>query len=52
MPLTVQQKYIVSNDLAKDSSFSIVVKKIKILQFIFQKEHRSELLKQFRRQVR
>jgi len=39
-------------DLAMESSLSIVVKKIKVSQKNFQKETRSELLKHFRRQGR
>jgi len=48
----VSQDYIVRDDLAADASLSIVVKKIKIIEYSFNKGHHSELLKQFRRQVR
>jgi len=49
---TVLQDYTMHEDLAIDSSLLIVVKKMNIIQEIFQKEHRSELLKHFRCQVR
>jgi len=48
----VSQDYIMREDLAMESSLSIVVKKIKVSQKNFQKETRSELLKHFRRQGR
>jgi len=44
--------YVMLDDLAIDSSFSIPVKKLKIIQYVCQKEHRSELLKHIWRQVR
>ena len=46
------QDYIMRDDLAIDSSLSIVVKKIKITQYVCQKQHRLELLEHFWRQVR
>jgi len=48
----VSLDYIMRDDLAIDSSLSIFVRMIKIIQQIFQKEHCSDLLKHFRRQVR
>ena len=50
--LVVSQDYIMHDDLVIDSSLSIVVKKIKIMQWIIQREPRWELLKHFRRQLR
>ena len=41
------QDYIMRDDLAIDSSLSIVVKKIKITQYVCQKQHRLELLEHF-----
>jgi len=46
----VTELYIMRDDLPIDSSLSIVEKN-KIIRYIFQKEHRSKLLKHFRRQV-
>jgi len=44
--------YIMPDVLEIDPSLSIVLIKIKVIQYICQNQHRSELLKHFRREVR
>ena len=48
----VSQGYFMRDDLVIDSSLSAVVRKIKEIQQICQKEHRSGLLKHIRHQLR